>query len=65
MKLKRWTEKERERRGIYNITNDRKVLEKKFIQNKNTCNLKSYQVPQLKFLNYKKAQLLEKHFMTD
>ena len=29
MKLKRWTEKERERRGIYNITNDRKVLEKK------------------------------------
>lgn len=55
MKLKRWTGKERERIGIYNITNDRKVLEKKFIQNKNTCNLKSYQVTQLKFLHYKKA----------
>lgn len=59
MKLKRWTGTERERIETHRIRNERKVLEQQFIQNKDTCNLKSYQVTQLKFLNYEKAQLLK------
>lgn len=55
MKLKRWTGTERERIETHRIRNERKVLEQQFIQNKDTCNLKSYQVTQLKFLNYEKA----------
>lgn len=46
MKLKRWTGTERERIETHSIRNERKVLEKQFIQNKDTCNLKSYQVTQ-------------------